>query len=60
VMLTIASVVELLQIWLPAEHASITDPLLALVIGLLFRSLYRRHRPRRFAGAASDLSLRER
>jgi VanZ family protein len=58
VMLTIASVVELLQIWLPGEHASITDPLLALTIGLLFRSLYRRHRPRRLAGAANDFSLR--
>jgi len=60
VMLTIAAVVEALQIWLPGEHASITDPLLALIIGLVFRSVYRRHRPRRFAGAPSDLSLRER
>lgn len=60
VMLTIASVVEVLQIWLPDEHASITDPLLALTVGLVFRSLYRRHRPRRFAGAPNDLSLRER
>lgn len=60
VMLTIASVVELLQIWLPGEHASITDPLLALTIGLLFRSLYRHHRARRFAGATSNFSLRER
>lgn len=60
VMLTIASVVELLQIWLPGEHASITDPLLALVIGLLFRSLYRHQRPRRLAGATNDFSLRER
>jgi VanZ family protein len=60
VMLTIATVIEVLQIWLPSEHASITDPLLALAIGLLFRSLYRRHRPRRFAGATNDFSLRER
>jgi len=60
VMLTIASVVELLQIWLPGEHASITDPLLALTIGLLFRSLYRHQRPRRLAGATNDFSLRER
>ena len=59
VMLTIATVIELLQIWLPGEHASITDPLLALTIGLVFRSLYR-HRPRRIAGATNDLSLRER
>ncbi|HEY5759599.1 MAG TPA: VanZ family protein [Steroidobacter sp.] len=58
VMLSIASIVELLQIWLPGEHASITDPLLALTIGLLFRSLYRRHRPRRLASATNDLSLR--
>lgn len=60
VMLTIATVIELLQIWLPGEHASITDPLLALVIGLVFRSLYRRARPRRFAGATRDFSLRDR
>lgn len=60
VMLTIATVIEVLQIWLPAEHASITDPLLALAIGLIFRSLYRRQRPRRLAGATNGLSLRER
>lgn len=60
VMLTIATVIEVLQIWLPGEHASITDPLLALAIGLVFRSLYRRQGPRRFAGAPGDLSLRER
>jgi len=59
-MLTIATVVEVLQIWLPGEHASITDPLLALVIGLLFRSLYRRSRSRRLSSATRDLSLRER
>ena len=59
VMLTIATVVELLQIWLPGEHASITDPLLALAVGLVFRSLYR-HRPRRIAGPTNSLSLRER
>lgn len=60
VMLTVATVIEVLQIWLPGEHASITDPLLALLVGLIFRSLYRRQRPRRFADAAGDLSLRER
>jgi hypothetical protein len=60
VMLTVATVVEVLQIWLPAEHASITDPLLALIVGLIFRSLYRHRRPRRFAGTTGDLSLRER
>lgn len=58
VMLTIATVIETLQIWLPAEHASITDPLLALTIGLIFRSLYRRRRSQRLAGATNDLSLR--
>jgi hypothetical protein len=60
VMLTIAVVIETLQIWLPAEYASITDPLLALGIGLVFRSLYKRAKPRAFSGASRDLSLRER
>jgi hypothetical protein len=60
VMVSVASVIEVLQIWLPGEHASITDPLLALLIGLVFRSLYGRQGPRRLAGAPGDLSLRER
>ena len=60
VLVSIATIVEILQIWLPGEHASITDPLLALGIGLVFRSLYRHQRPRRFAGTGSNLSLRER
>lgn len=61
VMLTIATVVEVLQIWLPGEHASITDPLLALIIGLVFRSLYRRQGHRaQLADTAGNLSLRER
>ena len=60
VMLTIAVVIETLQIWLPGEYASITDPLLALGIGLVFRSLYKRARPPAFSGASRDLSLRER
>jgi VanZ family protein len=60
VMLTVAVVIEMLQIWLPGEYASITDPLLALGIGLVFRSLYRRTKPRAFSGASRDLSLRER
>ncbi len=60
VMLTIAAVVETLQIWLPGEHASITDPLLALMIGLLFRSLYGRSRRNLLNRAPRDLSLRER
>jgi VanZ family protein len=60
VMLTVAVGIETLQIWLPGEHASITDPLLALGIGLVFRALYKRAKPRSFSGAARDLSLRER
>jgi VanZ family protein len=60
VMLTIAVAVETLQIWLPGEHASITDPLLALGIGLIFRTLYRHAKPRALSGASRDLSLRER
>ena len=60
VMLTIAVVVETLQIWLPGEHASITDPLLALTVGLVFRSLYRRSRRNTFNRATRDVPLRER
>lgn len=58
VMLAIAVVIETLQIWLPGEYASITDPLLALGVGLAFRSLYKRAKPRTFSGASRDLSLR--
>jgi VanZ family protein len=60
VMLTIAVAIETLQVWLPGEHASITDPLLALGIGLVFRSLYKRAKPRALSGASRDLSLLER
>jgi hypothetical protein len=38
-----------LQAWLPEQTASITDPLLALGVGLAFRSLYQRMKPRAFA-----------
>src|SRR5688572_29554127 len=41
--------IEVLQAWLPEQNASITDPLLALGVGLGFRSLYQRMRPRAFA-----------
>ena len=41
--------IEVLQAWLPEQSASITDPLLALGVGLAFRSLYQRMRPRAFA-----------
>lgn len=60
VMLSVATVIEILQIWLPAEQASITDPLLALIVGLVFRSLYRHRGPKPLAGAPGNLSLRER
>lgn len=42
-------VIEILQAWLPEQSASITDPLLALGVGLAFRSLHQRMRPRAFA-----------
>lgn len=41
--------IEVLQAWLPEQSASITDPLLALAVGLGFRSLYHRMKPRAFA-----------
>ena len=41
--------IEVLQAWLPEQSASITDPLLALAVGLGFRSLYQRMKPRGFA-----------
>lgn len=44
-----ALLIELLQMWLPQQHASITDPLLALAVGLALRALYRRLQPREFA-----------
>jgi VanZ family protein len=43
-----ALAIEILQVWLPHEHASITDPLLALAVGLAFRYLYLRARPSAF------------
>jgi VanZ family protein len=44
-----ALLIELLQMWLPQQHASIADPLLALAVGLALRALYRRLQPREFA-----------
>lgn len=41
--------IEVLQAWLPEQSASITDPLLALAVGLAFRSLYQGTGPRAFA-----------
>ncbi|MGH8178061.1 MAG: VanZ family protein [Steroidobacter sp.] len=56
----IALTIEVLQVWVPHERASITDPLLAAAIGLLLRSLYRRLRPRDFAGRANSRRVRSR
>jgi VanZ family protein len=44
--------IEILQVWLPGEHATITDPLLAFAVGFLFRYLYARARPRAFVGSS--------
>lgn len=33
---------EILQLWLPGHHASVTEPALALALGLVFRYLYLR------------------
>jgi VanZ family protein len=41
--------IEVLQAWLPDQSASVTDPLLALAVGVAFLSLYQRMRPRAFA-----------
>ncbi len=56
----IAVAIEVLQVWVPHERASITDPLLAAAVGLLLRSLYRRMRPRDFAGRANSRGVRSR
>jgi VanZ family protein len=45
VVVTTVSAIEVLQMWLPGQSASITEPLLALGIGLLFRYLYLRLGP---------------
>jgi hypothetical protein len=37
-----ALAIEVLQIWLPHESASISDPLLTFATGLLMRSVYMR------------------
>jgi VanZ family protein len=37
--------IEVLQMWLPQQSASISDPLLACAVGLLFSRLYLRTRP---------------
>src|SRR5690606_2529878 len=40
VLLVLTTALEVVQIWLPAHQASITDPLLALAIGALLRSFH--------------------
>ncbi len=42
VVTAMALAIEVLQIWLPHESASISDPLLAFATGLLMRSVYMR------------------
>lgn len=44
VLVVLATTLEVLQIWLPAQRASITDPLLALAMGALLRSFHVRRR----------------
>lgn len=41
--------IEVVQMWLPQQTASITDPALALAVGLVFSYLYRRVPPSSFA-----------
>lgn len=43
--------IEVLQVWLPAQSASITDPLLAFAVAMLFRYVYLRMRGGALAGA---------
>lgn len=53
-------VIEVLQLWLPGQTASVTDPILALAVGLLFRHLYQRMQPRAFARRAISPRARNR
>jgi VanZ family protein len=41
--------IEVLQLWLPGQISSITDPLLALAVGLAFRSVHKRARRQAFS-----------
>jgi len=38
----IVTITEVLQLWLPAHPASITDPAIAAILGLAFREFHRR------------------
>jgi len=49
IMLTLVCVTELLQMWLPERSASVTDPVIALGVVLLFRYTQRQQR-RMFSG----------
>jgi VanZ family protein len=51
--------IEVLQVWLPHQHASITDPLIALGASLLFRFCYRRQGAQ-LAGVTSRRRARNR
>jgi VanZ family protein len=55
-----ALAIEVLQIWLPHENASIADPLLAFATGLAMRSVYVRLQPRSFARRAISQRARNR
>ena len=54
------TVIEVLQMWLPGQTATLTDPLLALGLGLLFRSLYLRMQPGEFSRGAISPRARNR
>jgi VanZ family protein len=61
VVVTIVLAVEVLQMWLPDQRATITDPVIALAVGLLFRFLYRRRATRLAAdGVTSHRRVRSR
>jgi VanZ family protein len=49
IVVVVALGIELAQVWLPQERASITDPLLAVAVAWTFRYVYRRAAPRAFA-----------
>lgn len=50
---TAALALEIAQLWSPAHSASITEPVLVLMLGLTFRYLYRRAQPRGVLGGSA-------
>jgi hypothetical protein len=61
VVVTIVLAIEVLQMWLPDQHATITDPVITLAVGLLFRFLYERRATRLVAaGVTSHRRVRSR